>query len=203
MTYQSKWLQVKASLKLAFAGAVVAGLVAVAPPAHAITIDEDVDVGSFGVGDVYIDDRSWNSTFGNDILDITYNFTASGDSSTNSTATSLNPDPTIEVQSGYGIANLILTWLDGAGDILSQQQFTNANGVLNTSVALTQVLTNTKNFSLQLTGTLLEQGGGYITRVSAVAPIPLPAGLLLFLSGLAGVGFLGRYKAKRHEPAVA
>jgi hypothetical protein len=30
-------------------------------------------------------------------------------------------------------------------------------------------------------------------------PIPLPAGLVLFLSGLAGVGFLGRYKSKRQE----
>lgn len=34
-------------------------------------------------------------------------------------------------------------------------------------------------------------------------PIPLPAGLLLFLSGLAGIGFLGRYKAKRNESAAA
>jgi hypothetical protein len=34
-------------------------------------------------------------------------------------------------------------------------------------------------------------------------PIPLPAGLLLFLSGLAGVGFLGRYKARRRETAAA
>lgn len=33
-------------------------------------------------------------------------------------------------------------------------------------------------------------------------PVPLPAGLLLFLSGLAGIGFLGRYKARRHEPAA-
>lgn len=33
--------------------------------------------------------------------------------------------------------------------------------------------------------------------------IPLPAGLLLFLSGLAGIGFLGRYRAKRNEPVAA
>lgn len=32
--------------------------------------------------------------------------------------------------------------------------------------------------------------------------IPLPAGFVLFLSGLAGVGFLGRYKAKRRELAI-
>lgn len=35
-----------------------------------------------------------------------------------------------------------------------------------------------------------------------INPIPLPAGLVLFLSGLAGVGFLGRYKAKRRELAA-
>ena len=33
--------------------------------------------------------------------------------------------------------------------------------------------------------------------------IPLPAGLVLFLSGLAGIGFLGRYKAARREAAAA
>ena len=32
--------------------------------------------------------------------------------------------------------------------------------------------------------------------------VPLPAGLLLFLTGLAGVGVLGRYKAKRQAPAI-
>ncbi len=33
-------------------------------------------------------------------------------------------------------------------------------------------------------------------------PVPLPAGLLLFLSGLAGIGFLGRFKSKQSEPAT-
>jgi hypothetical protein len=33
--------------------------------------------------------------------------------------------------------------------------------------------------------------------------VPLPAGLLLFLSGLFGIGFLGRYKVRRGEPAAA
>lgn len=48
------------------------------------------------------------------------------------------------------------------------------------------------------------QGGGFshYTEFGSTV-IPLPAGLVLFLSGLAGVGFLGRYKAKRREPALA
>lgn len=33
--------------------------------------------------------------------------------------------------------------------------------------------------------------------------VPLPAGLLLFLSGLFGIGFLGRFKVRRGEPAAA
>jgi hypothetical protein len=41
------------------------------------------------------------------------------------------------------------------------------------------------------------------TYITNPTPIPLPAGLLLFLSGLAGVGFLGRYKARRRETAAA
>lgn len=36
-----------------------------------------------------------------------------------------------------------------------------------------------------------------------IDPIPLPAGLLLFLSGLAGIGFLGRFKARRSEAVTA
>ena len=38
--------------------------------------------------------------------------------------------------------------------------------------------------------------------VNNPTPIPLPAGLVLFLSGLAGIGVLGRYKAKRRELAA-
>jgi hypothetical protein len=46
-------------------------------------------------------------------------------------------------------------------------------------------------------------GGGSQSYISTPTPVPLPAGLLLFLSGLAGVGFLGRYKARRRETAAA
>jgi hypothetical protein len=45
--------------------------------------------------------------------------------------------------------------------------------------------------------------GASETYITNPTPIPLPAGLLLFLSGLAGVGFLGRYKARRRETAAA
>jgi hypothetical protein len=45
--------------------------------------------------------------------------------------------------------------------------------------------------------------GASETYINTPTPIPLPAGLLLFLSGLAGVGFLGRYKARRRETAAA
>jgi len=42
-----------------------------------------------------------------------------------------------------------------------------------------------------------------VSNIYAFNVIPLPAGFLLFLSGLAGIGFLGRYKAKRSAPAEA
>jgi hypothetical protein len=194
--------------KVALVGVVAAGFMALSSPVHAATINDtlaegpvstNVLVGSFGIGDVLISHRSWSDAFAGQSLDISYLFTASGNSGTSSTATSLNADP--PNQGDFGIANLVLTWIDDATNaILSSQQFTDANGVLNTSVILAQVLTNTKDYTLRLTGTLLGDGGGYIARVEA---IPLPAGLLLFLSGLAGIGFLGRYKAKRSEPAAA
>ena len=206
MTFQSKWHHVFGSLKLALAGTVVAGLVAFAIPAHATTINDTAadglttdtrNVGLFGVGDILISHRSWDDAFAGQNLDVTYLFTASGDSSTNSTATTLNSNP--PATGNYGIANLVLTWADGDG-FLSSQQFTDAAGVLDDTVILSQILTDNKFFTLRLTGTLLDLGGGYIVRVEA---IPLPAGLLLFLSGLAGIGFLGRYKARRREPAAA
>ena len=151
------------------------------------------------LGLVRTGDRTWSDGFAGQALDISYLFTASGSSGTSSTATALNADPLS--QGDFGIANLVLTWIDDATNaILSSQQFTDASGVLDTSVILAQVLTNAQDYTLQLTGTLLGEGGGYIARVEA---IPLPAGFLLFLSGLAGIGFLGRYKARRKEPAAA
>ena len=43
----------------------------------------------------------------------------------------------------------------------------------------------------------------HITWYDTEPPVvPLPAGLLLFLTGLAGVGALGRFKAKRQAPAI-
>jgi hypothetical protein len=46
-------------------------------------------------------------------------------------------------------------------------------------------------------------GLSHIVFYDTLNPIPLPAGLLLFLSGLAGIGVLGRYKAKRQDAAIA
>jgi hypothetical protein len=50
-----------------------------------------------------------------------------------------------------------------------------------------------------------QEGGGLSGALGfgTTSVVPLPAGLLLFLTGLAGIGFLGRYKAKRRrEPEV-
>lgn len=208
MTHQHVWFRMCMAAKLALVGAVAAGFMALASPGQAVTLNDtladgpistSVPVGSFGIGDVLISHRTWSNAFAGQSLDISYTFTADGNASTSSTATALNADP--PTQGNFGIANLVLTWIEDATSlVLSSQQFTDANGVLNTSVILAQVLNNAQDYTLRLTGTLLGEGGGYIARVEAV---PLPAGLLLFLSGLAGIGFLGRYKARRSEPAAA
>ena len=62
------------------------------------------------------------------------------------------------------------------------------------------LMTGNLRIGLHVQGLL---GGASQSYISNPTPIPLPAGLLLFLSGLAGVGFLGRYKARRTEIAAA
>jgi hypothetical protein len=44
--------------------------------------------------------------------------------------------------------------------------------------------------------------GPHIDFLVEASVVPLPAALVLFLSGLAGIGFLGRYNAKRREPEL-
>ena len=49
------------------------------------------------------------------------------------------------------------------------------------------------------TGTFLGDNLSHLTFYDTPSTVPLPAGLLLFMTGLAGVGFLGRYKTKRRK----
>ena len=207
MMYPTMCNRALVGAKLALSIAVIAGFMAFSGLGHAATVidldgngptTDSVAVGLFGSGDVLLSNRIWDDGFAGDSLLITYFFTADGDVPTFSTATALNPNPT--TQGDFGIANLVLSWFDSADNPLNSQQFTDANGVLDTSAILSQLFADGQNFTLKLTGTLLGEGGGYQLRVEA---IPLPAGLLLFLSGLGGIGVLGRYKARRRVPATA
>jgi hypothetical protein len=77
----------------------------------------------------------------------------------------------------------------------------NLQGVQNFADTIDALLSGALRIGLQVRG--IGDSGDSAQFVNNPTPIPLPAGLVLLLSGLAGVGFLGRYKAKRRETATA
>ena len=76
-----------------------------------------------------------------------------------------------------------------------------ATAVSSFDSVITALISGDLRIGLHVQGLLDGASETYIN--TPPSPIPLPAGLLLFLSGLAGIGFLGRYKAKRSELAAA
>jgi hypothetical protein len=77
----------------------------------------------------------------------------------------------------------------------------NLQGVQDFNDTIAALLSGALRIGLQVRG--IGDSGDSAQFVNNPTPIPLPAGLVLFLSGLAGIGFLGRYKARRRETAAA
>jgi hypothetical protein len=102
-------------------------------------------------------------------------------------ASTLNPDG----KNSLGIGDLKFKWTAFPTTV----QFTDAAGLLNTSLTLAATLLPATTYHLIVTGTALANGGSYYFSVAAT---PLPAALVLFGSGLVGLGLLGR----RRRPAV-
>ena len=95
---------------------------------------------------------------------------------------------------GIGIANLTFTVFDVTNSAqLSQVVLTNGSGFafpgFENGFNFTGVWPTPISLTLTVTGDTLANGGSYEATIAAV---PLPAPLVLFVSALFGLGFLGR-----------
>jgi len=155
--------------------------------ASLITPEQHVTI---NVGDVY--DTAQHEDFSGSQFTHNYFFTAGSDLGTNTTAIALNFNPPI--QGNVGIANLVLTWLQGASQ-LANYVVTDGAGVNNDPNAVFFLaLTNGIEYTLRATGVALQHNGDYDFSVSAV---PVPPAALLFATGLAGLGLLRRRSSSK------
>ena len=197
MTSESTWHRVWMGAKLTLGAAVLAGVVAFSAPAHAVTFADvtltgglvlDPAVNSLGFGDKYginivcdLDGTSDTQCQGETFL---ANFKASTDLGALTISTFLLAGD---------FTNGVVEWLVG-GVVVAGKSLTDSGQMILDLAAGGEA-------TLRITFDSITSDSAFLSvRVSAV---PIPAGLLLFLSGLAGIGFLGRYKAKRNGPAVA
>jgi|TARA_Y100001947_G_scaffold135509_1_gene123271 opacity protein-like surface antigen len=95
---------------------------------------------------------------------------------------------------GIGIADLTFELFDSTNStVLATTTLTDANGFafvgFENGFNFTGVWPAPIDITLTVSGTALSQGGSYEATVAAV---PLPAPLMLFVSALVGLGFLGR-----------
>lgn len=199
MTYQSKWYRTCVGVKAALVGAVVAALAMLAAPVQASTITADPDTlninggdNPLSVGDNWLVNITGENKVGFETMFM--QVTATEDLTAIETNTLNLPagfaDPTIQWNSEA----------DGTGTVFASL----SSAELTSGSLTTMVVSFLANETKYLIATWEGIGPGRNNWDVRIEAIPLPAGLLLFLSGLAGVGFLGRYKARRREaPAAA
>lgn len=218
MTSKSAWHRVVKGAKLGLGAVVVAGVVAFSGSGHAATFTGNL-------GDPSAEQPGALQAYDGDptiLLPGAYTFGSSyvgGDAGRTLTFNFQNPSDSLMV-----LTLLNITILQSAGTSDADAQFftggvdtfwglnglTQIGDTAEKESALFQNIKTTlaplEMISLVFTfgDVVAPVGGGTdIDFNIAASVVPLPAGLVLFLSGLAGIGFLGRYKAKRREPAVA
>lgn len=100
-----------------------------------------------------------------------------------------------------GIADLTFTLLDDTnGTTLDETVLTDGDGFVfagfESGFNFTGVWPAPIDLVLTVTGTALPQGGSYAATLTPTTAIPLPAPFLLLVSGLVGLGLLGRGRLK-------
>lgn len=100
-----------------------------------------------------------------------------------------------------GIADLTFTVHDETnGTVLNETALTGSDGFafagFESGFNFNGVWPAPIDLTLSVSGTALAKGGSYAATLSPVTAIPLPAPVVLFVSALVGLGFLGRRRLK-------
>ncbi len=198
MTYLTKLRQISAGARLGLGAAIVTGIMAVSSSGHAATITGSLAGSESGVPviDLLAGPYDFNAGFtGADPAgSFTFNF-----QNTSGTAIVLSI-----VNATIGQSNSLF-FTDGVQTIFGALVHNTAEKALD-AFSLQALLNPGDLISLIFSygdPVSPNQAGPDIDFNIEASVVPLPAGLLLFLSGLFGIGFLGRYKTRRGKPAAA
>lgn len=198
MTFLTGLKHIYTGARLGLGAAIVAGVMAVSGPSHAATITGSLAgfEGGAPVIDLLAGPYDFNAGFtGADPAgSFTFNF-----QNTSGTAillslvnATIGQSPSLfftgGVQTTFGV--LVHNTAQNALDAFSLQALLNPGDLISLVF----------NYGDPVSP---NQAGPDIDFNIEASVVPLPAGLLLFLSGLFGIGFLGRYKVRRGEPAAA
>ena len=152
--------------------------------AHAITFDGDLldgDVVEIGLGDIFIMDIFGDAVDG--AGSASYGFTATEDLIALNTST-LNPD--------VGFAGATVSWTENADGTGVISTLSTADILADLSISTTILLGETKYLYATWTN-VTEDRSNFDFRV-VTEPVPVPAGILLMGTALAGFGVMRRRK---------
>lgn len=132
-----------------------------------------------------------------EVVNDTYNYTTVDDGS-GTQGVSYKYDILFAEEDIADFANLTFDVVGATQGLLASFQLTDALGniaafVVGNTFSFTGVWDAPQDIALTVSGTTLEDGATYGIRISAV---PIPAPIVLFVSALVGLGFLGRRRSK-------
>ena len=214
MTRESAWVWTSMGAKLVLGAALVAGVLAFAEPAQASTTsinginrpdlvfnDDNEPPANTTTNTLFLGDN-WSiglsaEDFGNPEAGSAFLQVIAGEQLNTVAFTVQNPQ---DNTAGAAFVGAQIGW-DTQSDGLSGSAVFEDIPTLGRVNSTTAILAGEIKHLIWKWDGMVEDFASMITTLSA--EVPLPAGLVLFLGGLAGIGFLGRCKAKRREPAVA